>query len=72
MLPLEIRVLPRGLAWHVVCAAWREERIDTLCTRERAVEHALERAAELRRTEQRPILIRVEDGARLVETLHAA
>ena len=38
MLPLEIRVVPRGLAWHVVCAAWREERIDTLCTRERAVE----------------------------------
>lgn len=71
MVPIEIRVVPRGPAWRVVSKAWHEERIDTLCTRDRAIEHARERAAEIRRSEPGPVLIQIENPIGHVEAVLA-
>lgn len=57
-----IRVVPSDLAWRVISDPLVERMIDRLCTRERAVEHAFELAAELMRT-SRSVRVRVEDAS---------
>ena len=60
MSPLIIRVVPTDLAWRVISDPCRQRLVDVLCTRERAIEHALEIAGELARIERRPVRVRVE------------
>jgi hypothetical protein len=48
---IEVRVLPRNLRWEVAVNGVTRRLIDWLCTKERAVEHAIERAQELVRWE---------------------
>lgn len=50
MLPnhsLELRVIPRNLRWEVATNGVTRRLIDWLCTKERAIDHAVERAREL-------------------------
>lgn len=49
--PIELRVVPRNLRWEVSVNGVTRRLIDWLCTKERAVDHALERARELLRWE---------------------
>ena len=60
--PSTIRVVPCDRAWRVIADPSRERMIDRLCTKERAVEHALELANELVRTGGR-VCVLVEDRA---------
>lgn len=55
-----IRVVPCERAWRVISDPSRERMIDRLCTRERAVEHALQLAAELTHTNRR-VRVCIED-----------
>jgi hypothetical protein len=48
---IELRVVPRNLRWEVSVNGVTRRLIDWLCTKERAVDHALERAQELLRWE---------------------
>jgi hypothetical protein len=48
---IELRVIPRNLRWEVSVNGVTRRLIDWLCTKERAVDHALERARELLRWE---------------------
>lgn len=48
---IELRVIPRNLRWEVSINGVTRRLIDWLCTKERAVDHALERARELLRWE---------------------
>lgn len=43
----EIRVVPRNLRWEVSVNGATRRLIDWLCTKDRAVDHAYERAREL-------------------------
>ena len=43
---VEVRVVPRNLRWEVVADGVTRRMIDWLCTKERAIDHALERAKE--------------------------
>jgi hypothetical protein len=45
---IEIRVVPRNQRWEVSANGVTRRLIDWLCTKERAVEHAIQRARELR------------------------
>jgi len=68
--PSTIRVVPRDRSWRVISDPGRERLIDILCTRERALEHALELASELvERGLERAVRIRVEDRSGRVEQL---
>jgi hypothetical protein len=49
--PIELRVIPRNLRWEVSVNGVTRRLIDWLCTKDRAVDHALERARELLRWE---------------------
>ena len=49
---IELRVIPRNLRWEVSANGETRRLIDWLCTKERAIEHAFERARELVRGEQ--------------------
>ena len=51
----EIVVVKRNLRWEVSVRGCTRPMIDWLCTKERAVEHALELASELSRAEDRTI-----------------
>jgi Uncharacterized protein conserved in bacteria (DUF2188) len=48
---LEVHVIPRNLRWEVEVNGVTRRMIDWLCTKERAIDHALERAQELLRWE---------------------
>lgn len=48
---IELRVIPRNLRWEVSVNGVTRRLVDWLCTKERAVEHAYERARELLRWE---------------------
>jgi hypothetical protein len=48
---IELRVVPRNLRWEVSVNGVTRRLIDWLCTKERAIDHALERARELLRWE---------------------
>ena len=43
----EVRVIHRNLRWEVSARGVTRRLIDWLCTMERAIEHAIERAAEV-------------------------
>ncbi|MDB4936033.1 MAG: hypothetical protein JWP87_3005 [Labilithrix sp.] len=49
---IELRVIPRNLRWEVSVNGTTRRLIDWLCTKERAIDHAQERARELLRWEQ--------------------
>jgi hypothetical protein len=46
--PSEVLVIPRNMRWEVSVGGVTRRLVDWLCTKERAVEHALERAREVR------------------------
>ncbi len=48
---IELRVVPRNLRWEVSVNGVTRRLIDWLCTKERAIEHALEQAREQLRWE---------------------
>jgi len=48
---IELRVIPRNLRWEVSVNGVTRRLIDWLCTKERAIDHALEQARELLRWE---------------------
>jgi hypothetical protein len=48
---IELRVVPRNLRWEVSVNGVTRRLIDWLCTKERAIDHALEQARELLRWE---------------------
>ena len=48
---IELRVIPRNLRWEVSVNGVTRRLIDWLCTKERAIEHALEQAREQLRWE---------------------
>ena len=48
---IEVRVIPRNLRWEVSVNGLTRRLIDWLCTKDRAIEHAFERAEELIRCE---------------------
>ena len=50
---IELRVVPRNLRWEVSVNGVTRRLIDWLCTKERAIDHALEQARELLRCETR-------------------
>lgn len=54
---IELRVVPRNLRWEVSVNGVTRRLIDWLCTKERAVEHALERAHELLRWEDHALAV---------------
>jgi len=43
----EVRVVPRNLRWEVRVGGVARPMLDWLCTKERAIEHAIERAREV-------------------------
>jgi len=47
----QVRVVPRNMRWEVEVNGTTRRLIDWLCTKERAIDHALERANELVRWE---------------------
>jgi hypothetical protein len=49
---IELRVVPRNLRWEVSVNGVTRRLIDWLCTKERAIDHAYERARELLRWER--------------------
>ena len=49
---IELRVVPRNLRWEVSVNGVTRRLIDWLCTKERAIDHAFERASELLRWDQ--------------------
>lgn len=49
--PVDVRVIPRNLRWEVEVHGVTRRMIDWLCTKERAIDHAIERARELLRGE---------------------
>ncbi|CAN5891023.1 hypothetical protein BH11MYX4_BH11MYX4_28740 [soil metagenome] len=55
----QVLVARRNLRWEVAVGGLTRPRIDWLCTRERAVEHALELARELATLEGRAVLVAV-------------
>jgi hypothetical protein len=44
---IEVRVVPRNLRWEVSVNGVTRRLIDWLCTRDRAIEHAIERGQDL-------------------------
>jgi hypothetical protein len=62
-----IRVVQHDLAWRVVHDPLVVRLVDTLCSCERALEHALELAHELIRHGERAILVRVERAGTILE-----
>lgn len=48
---IELRVIPRNLRWEVSVNGVTRRLIDWLCTKERALDHALEQAREALRWE---------------------
>ncbi len=65
---MRIHVVHENRAWHVRAEGLSPRRIDTLYSRERAVEHALQLADRLRRYED-SIVVQVE-GETLVTVRH--
>lgn len=61
---IEVRVIHRNLRWEVSVRGVTRPLIDWLCTKERAIDHAIERARELEAT----ILV-VEDRAGSIEEI---
>jgi hypothetical protein len=55
----EVLVLPRNQRWEVSVGGVTRRMIDWLCTKERAVEHALERAREV---QAKRVVIEARDG----------
>lgn len=49
---IELRVVPRNLRWEISVNGVTRRLIDWLCTKERAIDHAFERARELLRWDQ--------------------
>ncbi len=58
---IEIHVVPRNQRWEVSTNGVTRRLIDWLCTKERAVEHAIERARELR-VRHAVVVIERDDG----------
>jgi|GEM_PF-3000569 len=59
---LEIRVIPRNLRWEVSVNGVTRRLIDWLCTKERAIDHAIERARELLRWERDARALLIVEG----------
>jgi hypothetical protein len=55
----EIVVLPRNQRWEVSVGGVTRRLVDWLCTKERAVEHALQLAREIR---AKSVVIETRDG----------
>jgi hypothetical protein len=53
-------VVPRNLRWEVSVGGVTRPLIDWLCTKDRAVEHALERAREIH---AKSVVIETRDGS---------
>ncbi len=62
---LEVHVVPRNRRWEVSTDGVVRPYIDWLCTKERAIDHALECARELSTAGKEPVRVVVEshDGA---------
>jgi hypothetical protein len=67
-----IRVVPRDLAWVVIVDPDYERLIDRLCTKERAIEHALELAEQLTSKPGFRVTVRIEQRNGTFEERHAA
>jgi hypothetical protein len=58
---IELRVIPRNLRWEVSVNGVTRRLIDWLCTKDRAIEHAVEQAQEhLRWENQAQAIVIVE------------
>jgi hypothetical protein len=57
--PNEVLVVPRNQRWEVRVGGVTRRLIDWLCTRDRAIEHALERAREV---QAKSVVIETGDG----------
>ena len=69
---LTVRVLRVDLHWEVRAPGRPRGMIDSLCTKERAIEHALSVAEELAKTERnRRIVVLVERADGSIEEEHA-
>ena len=55
-----VQVVPRNHRWEVSANGVVRRYIDWLCTKERAIEHALERARELSGTRHEPVRVVIE------------
>ena len=55
----EVVVVPHNMRWEVRVRGFARPMIDWLCTKERAVEHALERAREM---QARSVVIETWNG----------
>jgi hypothetical protein len=55
----EVLVVPRHQRWEVSVGGVTRRLVDWLCTKERAVEHALERAREV---QAKRVVIETRDG----------
>ncbi len=58
----EVRVVHRNLRWEVAVDGRTRRMIDWLCTKERAIDHAVERAREVARREGRAVTVVVPAG----------
>ncbi|MGZ3422433.1 MAG: DUF2188 domain-containing protein [Polyangiales bacterium] len=67
-----IRVVPRDLAWVVIVDPAYERLIDRLCTKERAIEHALELAEQFATKQRCHVTVRIERRDGSFEDRHAA
>ena len=56
----EVVVVPRNMRWEVSVGGVTRRLIDWLCTKDRAVEHALERAREVH---AKSVVIETRDGS---------
>lgn len=69
---IELRVAQRNLRWEVSCNGVTRRMIDWLCTKERAIAHAFERADELMQCDGDPeIVVIVERSDGTEEQRHA-
>lgn len=67
-----IRVVPRQRAWVVIVDPLYERMIDRLCTKERAIEHALTLAEALAAKQRAPVTVRIEQADGRYEERRAA
>jgi hypothetical protein len=66
--PVEVQVVPRNLHWEVRVDGIARPRLDWLCTKARALDHARERAREV---EAKVIVVEASDWT-VEEVIHLA